>query len=246
MSKTSNIVKALKVFTSSAARPSIVRFVESMAKQQVASCPACGFLGQFSTFGDNNRPRAQCPRCKCLERHRLFHLADMSFQGKDVLHFAPEGVIRKSIMSSSPKSYVTADLVVGRADVALNIEKIDKPDSSLDAVVCLHVLEHVNDVRALSEIFRILRPGGILVAMVPIVEGWERTHEDATIIDRELRRQHFLQGDHVRLYGADFRERLVEAGFSVREYTADGSNSVKFALQRGEKIFFGEKKLLPL
>jgi SAM-dependent methyltransferase len=42
------------------------------------------------------------------------------------------------------------------------------PSESLDAVVLLNVLEHIeDDRRALSEVHRILRPGGIAVVEVP-------------------------------------------------------------------------------
>ena len=42
------------------------------------------------------------------------------------------------------------------------------PDASIDGIVCLNVLEHIDDhVAALANIFRILRPGGIAHIEVP-------------------------------------------------------------------------------
>jgi SAM-dependent methyltransferase len=45
------------------------------------------------------------------------------------------------------------------------------PSESQDLVICSHVLEHVADDRGLVlEILRVLRPGGSLIAMVPVNE----------------------------------------------------------------------------
>ena len=57
------------------------------------------------------------------------------------------------------KTYRTADIKPGRADMVLNIEAVDLLDRSFDCIVCSHVLEHVNDRKALAEMFRLLRPG---------------------------------------------------------------------------------------
>lgn len=52
----------------------------------------------------------------------------------------------------------------------LQFDLLDCPllDSTIDAVVMLNVLEHIeNDEKALSQVFRILKPNGVLVAEVP-------------------------------------------------------------------------------
>ena len=123
----------------------------------------------------------------------------------------------------------------------LNLENIELPDASVDVVVANHVLEHVDDHRALGELFRILRPGGRLIATVPIVEGWERTYEDPTIDDPARRAAHFGQWDHVRYYGRDFRERITGAGFTLQEFAATGDQAVRHSLLRGERVFIGLK-----
>jgi SAM-dependent methyltransferase len=49
-----------------------------------------------------------------------------------------------------------------------DITRCPLPDNCLDAVVMLNVLEHIrDDRRALREVFRILRPGGLLIMEVP-------------------------------------------------------------------------------
>jgi predicted SAM-dependent methyltransferase len=123
-------------------------------------------------------------------------------------------------------------------DLRLDLENVELPDGSAGLVICNHVLEHVNDTKALAELARLLRPGGALVCSVPIVEGWESTYEDPTITDPKLREVHFGQHDHVRLYGRDFRTRLSAAGFtSIEETTCTGADAVTFSLTPGERIF---------
>lgn len=202
-------------------------------------CPCCGHLGRFDTYGHPPRYGARCPKCGSLERHRLIVLADQKadfFTGKTVLHFAPEQILSR-IIGASANRYVTADLAPGRADRILNIEQINQPDLSWDVVVCSHVLEHVQDKVALAELHRILREGGLLVAMVPLIEGWKTTYEDPTITSERDRQTHFGQFDHVRYYGRDFRDRLENAGFDIREYSANGPDAVKYGLIRGTKVF---------
>ncbi len=207
-------------------------------------CPCCGYLGRFDTMGHPPRYGSVCPLCGSMERHRLLILADQTenfFSGKKVLHFAPEAVIYQ-IIRTRAKKYVTADSEPGIADFVMNIESIEQPDESWDIVICSHVLEHVNDQLALSELYRILRKGAILVAMVPLIEGWEKTYENPSITKLQEKQLHFGQRDHIRYYGRDFRDRLKHVGFSIREYTAYGSDVVKYGLLRGEKIFICTKQ----
>jgi len=205
------------------------------------TCPCCGQIGKFWPFGLDNLPGSVCPSCFSLQRHRLFKLAlddgFINLSGKLVLHFAPEDVLVKIIKSAGVSSYISADLEPGRASRILNIESIDMPSDSIDVIICFHVLEHVNDRAALAELYRILRPDGVLVAMVPLIEGWSTTYEDSDITTERDREMYFGQNDHVRMFGSDFRDRVRQAGFQIDEYTADGKRSVLHGLIRGEKVF---------
>lgn len=209
-----------------------------------AQCSCCSYKGPFLRFGA--RPGAKCPKCGSGERHRLFALAAregfLGFSGQNILHFAPEPSITRIVKDQRPAEYRTADLKPGKADMVLNLEAIDLPDASVGMVIASHVLEHVDDRKALSEIHRILTPGGQLVAMVPIVEGWDKTYENPAITSPADRAVHFGQFDHVRYYGADFRDRLAEAGFSVTERTAGGAENVQYRLGRGSKVFLGKRR----
>ncbi len=83
--------------------------------------------------------------------------------------------------------------------------------------------------------------GGMLVALVPLVQGWAKTYEDPSLDGPEQRERHFRQSDHLRFFGADFRDRLRDAGFRVSEFTADGPDSARYRLAPGEKVFLAEK-----
>ncbi|MBT3069587.1 methyltransferase domain-containing protein [Rhodomicrobium sp. Az07] len=208
------------------------------------NCNICGFEGLFDLAGWPLRIDANCPRCGSLERHRLFRLWLANnidaVRDRDVLHFAPEG-FATGFLKPLAHSYVNADLEMGRADIVLDIEKIDLASSSLDTVICSHVLEHVDDRKALAELFRILRPGGLCILMVPLVEGWDTTFEDPNIKDPKGRAIYFGQDDHVRYYGADFRDRVRDAGFTLTEFTAVEPFVTRHALQRGDKVFVARR-----
>jgi SAM-dependent methyltransferase len=214
-------------------------------------CSVCGHFGRFFAYGNplafGLNLDALCPKCLSLERHRLLVLCDKSrdiFAAKDILHFAPEFGISAYIRSRGPRRYVTCEYGSKNADLDIDIEAINLPTGEFDLVVCCHVLEHVSDVKALPELFRILRGGGILVAMTPVIEGWAYTFEDdtklSTVDDRLL---YFNQHDHVRFFGSDLRERFKSVGFTVDEYTAIEPEVSKHGLIRGEKVFLCKKPI---
>ncbi|MEC9345219.1 MAG: methyltransferase domain-containing protein [Pseudomonadota bacterium] len=214
--------------------------------QYARECPICGFQGRFLPYSWPPRIDAMCPACGSVERHRLLALAmtgdtGLVKAGDDVLHFAPERWVRPMIAGLKPATYRTADIDPKRADMALNIEALDLPDASVDVVIASHVLEHVDDAKAIPEIFRILRPGGRFLCMIPIIEGWDHTFEDASIATMKERKRHFEGKRHLRYFGRDIRDRLAAAGFRVGEHTAFGRDVLRYGLQRGEKVFVATK-----
>ncbi len=227
--------------------PKILRDIRSLVHRtrpmSERHCSLCDYYGFFSDFGRPPRLDAVCPKCGSLERHRLFWAwfrGDSKKLDEPILHFAPEQILEKNLRRIYA-NYKTADLF-DKADLQLNIEDINVPNASINTVICNHVLEHVDDLKALSEIHRILSDDGRLVVSVPIVEGWERTYENSNITDPSLRSLHFGQADHVRFYGRDFRDRLRNAGFSkIEEITAEGDDVIEYGLLRGDKFFVCSK-----
>jgi SAM-dependent methyltransferase len=208
-------------------------------------CNVCGYQGLFGPAGGGLRMDAKCPRCNSAERHRLFKLwldgNRERLKAAEVLHFAPEKGL-SALIRPLARSYRTADILPGRADLVLDIERIGLPDASVDVIVCSHVLEHVDDAKALVEQYRVLRPGGLCLIMTPVVEGWTRTYENPDLHKPHERTLHFGQHDHVRYYGADIRTRIAGAGFALQEFTAEGPDIVRYALLPGEKVFIAAKR----
>ncbi len=96
----------------------------------------------------------------------------------------------------------------------MDIHDIQYPDDVFDVIYCSHVLEHVADDRqAMREFYRVLKPNGWAILMVPITA--DKTFEDPFLTDPAERLRLFGQEDHVRRYGPDFADRIQEAGFRV-------------------------------
>lgn len=203
-------------------------------------CPCCGRTSKFRLFGLPPRLNALCPNCRSLERHRflMLHLKANPnlIEGKAVLHFAPEEVIEAHLKKAAAR-YVGCDLNPRPGHVAIDIENMDLPDAGFDLILCSHVLEHVDDRKALAELRRVLKPGGTLLLMFPLIEGWPTTYENASVSTPEGRLRHFGQEDHVRYFGADARDRIRAAGFELSELTASEPEVGDYGLNRGEKIF---------
>jgi len=171
----------------------------------------------------NVRENALCPKCLSLERHRLMWLYLKEKTGfftekLKVLHIAPEQCFYGRFRNMANLDYTTADLESPLADIKLDVQQIPLPDNTFDMVICNHVLEHVeDDHKAISEIYRILKPGGTAIMQVPVMMENEKTYEDPSVIDPDERLKHFHQKDHYRIYGADFPERVKKAGFRITE-----------------------------
>lgn len=208
-------------------------------------CNICRYFGFFKAQGA--RIDALCPKCGSLERQRLLMLQmqrgvipELNDANAKVLHFAPEKIL-EGIFRQVFKNYKTADLFE-KADLCLDMEEIDIKSESYDVVLANHVLEHVDDLKASLELSRILKNNGMLVCTVPIVEGLDETYENVAVTNERDRLLHFGQSDHLRLYGKDFRDRIISGGFILEhEFTAQGEDVVDYALMAGEKIFVFRK-----
>lgn len=207
-------------------------------------CPLCGWRGHsFSDYQGrfgHVYPHSVCPICYSQPRHRTLFFFLREFlknrQTEKFLHFAPEPCITKVVRSYSKIDYLSVDLDALSAMRKENITGLSFPDDHFDFILCYHVLEHIpDDAKAMQELFRVLKVGGIAIIDVPIDFGREITFEDPTIVTPQQSEEAFWQFDHVRLYGQDFPERLRHAGFLVsQEYFARslGTNYIaKYGLE---------------
>jgi len=200
---------------------------------------------RFLPYGyRKQRPNVLSPSTLSLERHRLLWLylqKETTFFEKElkVLHMAPEQCFLSIFKKMKNLDYTTADLYSPIVDVKADILDLPFEDELFDFVLCNHVLEHIeNDTKAMSELFRVLKPGGIGIFQIPQDLSLEQTYEDSSITSPEERAAHFGQYDHVRIYGKDYFDRLRKVGFKVNEidYSAKLSPDLveKYCLAKGE------------
>jgi SAM-dependent methyltransferase len=196
------------------------RLSARMLRGEGRECPCCG--GHFRRM---SRRRLSgwggiCPRCRSHPRHRAIALllARGDLHGRRLLHFAPEPLFDPVFERLPRIERVTADLYAP-ADLRLDITEMDLPDGSFDLILCSHVLEHVPDDRAaMSELRRVLAPGGLVLVLVPY-RADRPTYEDPSITSPLDRMVAFGQQDHVRIYGTDLADRLRAVGFEVEDRT---------------------------
>lgn len=136
-----------------------------------------------------------------------------------MLHVAPELCFMDRFEELENLEYITADIESPLAKVKMDIHEIPFEENSIDIIFCNHVLEHVDDdIRALNEMKRVLKPGGWAILQVPFFYPLPKTtYEDKSITSPSEREKAFGQDDHVRMYGEDYAERLASVGFKVDE-----------------------------
>jgi SAM-dependent methyltransferase len=209
----------------------------------------------FLPYGyGKQRNNVLSPSTLSLERHRLlwlylknetnFFSADTetsSAQRKKVLHFAPEQCFLKRFRKLKNLDYTTTDLLSPIADVKADICNLPFKDNTYDVILCNHVLEHIpDDTKAMQELYRVMKVGGMGVFQIPQDLNRKTTFEDNSITDKKERAEIFGQYDHVRIYGRDYFDKLRSIGFKVEavDYTATlSAEAIKtYCLAKGEII----------
>ena len=213
-------------------------------------CPICdGHYRSFLPYGRiNPRPNALCPSCLSLERHRLIWLylkerTNFFSQKLSVLHIAPEPCFVKRFEKIHGDNYITGDIESPLAKVKMDIHRIPFEENKFDVVLCNHVLEHVqDDIKAMKEIKRVLRPGGWAILQVPFFSPVpDDTFEDNSITDPREREKIFGQDDHVRKFGKDYPQRIERSGLKAILDDFAKSQRDKYGLQKREIIYKAEK-----
>jgi SAM-dependent methyltransferase len=179
-------------------------------------CSCCG--QSFKLFLYSKQMAALCPYCLSFERYRLLcrYLRDATDFGSrptKILDIAPVWCFQEFCRSFDNVEYVSIDLESPMAMRHMDIQNLEFKDDLFDCLICYHVLEHIDDDhKAMSELYRVLKPGGWAIIQVPIFT--ERTMERCEFTEEEA--EEILKYDcHLRSYGKDFGERLEAAGFKV-------------------------------
>jgi len=225
-------------------RRAVLLAVRPGLRGDAVQCPVCDATA--SGFF-----RGRCPSCGAVARHRVaaLFLQDelrIAETGGRVLHFAPEPALGPMISELPSVDYVPGDLVPDRGQKRVDAMAIDLP-RPFDGIITSHVLEHVpDDAKAMSEMFRVLRPGGWAMVMVPAWDALNETYETPAVRSLWQRHVHYGQIDHVRVYASrDVVTRLRAAGFDVEErhYAAElpPDRIDRFGLDTDDAIYLARK-----
>lgn len=230
------------------------------------TCPFCGYNARrLAWMGKDievikereivgaGRRCAKCYNCGSTDRERLvliylkeeYKLFDR-LKSLSILHIAPEEKISAQILEAGFSDYVCGDLFTEGYTYPqyvhdINILKIPFEENRFDLIICNHVLEHIiPDSRAIKELYRVLKIGGLAILQVPISNNMSKTFENDLVVNPREREQVFGQYDHVRIYGQDYEERLKTAGFSTERVNIS-SQYEHYGLNYKEDIFLGWK-----
>ncbi len=203
---------------------------------------------KFLPYGyEHQRQNVLSPSTLSLERHRLLWLylkneTDFFTTRKKVLHMAPEQCFLNRFKNLKHE-YITADLFSPIADVKADITDLPFEENTFDIIFCNHVLEHIqDDTKAMKELYRVMKKGGMGVFQIPQDLNRETTFEDNSITDKKERAKIFGQYDHVRIYGLDYFTKLRSIGFKVEEV----NYSQKISSELSSRYRLMEGELLPV
>jgi SAM-dependent methyltransferase len=118
----------------------------------------------------------------------------------------------------------------------VNIYAMPYPDNTFDAVILSEILEHLErDVDGLKEVYRVLKPGGVVAITVPNADypfWWDPINRTLEYLFKRPIRSGMFAGiwaNHVRLYTRDqLRESVKAGGFIVEVERAFTHHSFPF------------------
>ena len=121
--------------------------------------------------------------------------------------------------------------------------KLPFPGESFDAVLCIEVLEHLFLPQvALSEIRRVLRPGGRLIATTPNVAYWRR-RVDLALLGRwnpcgdDLSVAQPWRDPHIRFFNRGALKRLIQSvGFAHVRVGGHGGSFLRAVPWLGQRL----------
>jgi len=218
-------------------------------------CPCCGWrLRAFTAGGTSLKERdlSYCPRCNSKARHRRIWLfleehTNLFSAPLRLFEVAPKFSFARRFRKMSNLSYMAGDLQLHpESMLRMDVTAMPISSNSFDALICVHVLEEVmQDRLAMSEMFRVLKPGGWALVTVPTNMS-AMTYEDPSIVAPKDRKRAFGEPAHVRVYGYDLADRLRSNGFTVTMDLAEDvplQKRARYGLRPDENIFFCRKSV---
>lgn len=217
------------------------KILKPLYKGKNHQCNVCET--KLKNFAKLNNGDLICPVCGSISRtRRLYKLLNEEFIVPDIaiLDFSPFRILYRKWKKKTNIQYFATDF--GNdfiADYRYDITNIDCKDETFDLIICYHILEHiVDDKKAMSELYRVLKKNGTVLIQTPFKEG--EIYEDYSIVTEKERLKHFGQEDHVRIYSVEgLKERLQDSGFFVDVKIFEKDNYYGFS--QGEKILICKK-----
>jgi SAM-dependent methyltransferase len=230
-----------------------VKDFDQIPKVYLEKYDEIGFVQSLFSFETLNFLNYSCPCCYSSDRNRLIalylenelHLNNL--KENSFLDIAPDSQLRKYIKNKIGSGYRTADLNMTNVDDKLDICDMNIYQESIyDYILCSHVLEHVeDDVKAMSEFYRVLKKGGKAILLVPILLTLEEDFEDPKINTEEQRWRYYGLGDHLRLHSKNgFVKKLKNVGFTVHQHDIHffgQENYSKFGINTKSVLYIAEK-----
>ena len=206
---------------------------------------------KFISISFYNSEDKICPSCGALSRSRaLGEFVNKNFEdnSQKILDFSPHRSLH-DFFKSKFKNYISSDFENQfHAQKSYDITKINEPNKSFDLIICLHILEHIlEDQKAIIELNRVLKDNGNLLIQVPLKKG--KTYQDNSIISKQGRLKAFGQEDHVRIYGEDSLQLILnENGFITKptDIVKEFSNKEKkmYGFSKSEIIYICRKSTI--
>ena len=231
-------------------------------------CPICGsddasllpigspypVLKHLEVIGAGTRNQ-KCSICGSSDRDRLvflylkdyYSLFDDEKINVKILHVAPEDSLAKLIISRPKLYYLPIDSFehgynYPRYVKEMNLLNLELEDNSFDLVICNHVLQDIKDDRkAMNEIYRVLKLGGIAILQVPISYKITSVLEHEGDKNEEFCIERYGQRFHKRIYSYEgYVNRLTSVGFHV-EVIHLGKEYHRYSINHREPIFIARK-----
>lgn len=206
--------------------------------QELVSCPICSAIFK-------NPDSDVCPGCGSRARHRQIYdaIAQVGnpFTGRRVLANFANSVEKQFILKGSSELLNFDVRPVGEVDMQMDIQQMSPIKSSdYDGFLAVHVLNHVkDDVLALKEIFRVLKPGGVALLTIPYREDESTTQLTNVTEHYGVQSLEKYGVGSYRRYGLQDAFNLFKTLFDVK--VVDGFDSV---CKQSMKVFFLTKPMI--
>ncbi|RME43032.1 MAG: class I SAM-dependent methyltransferase [Chloroflexi bacterium] len=212
-----------------------LRLRDRLRQERRVTCSMCGWqghrFGYWAAISANQFLADQiCLECGSSRQTRL--LVELLEQRLDVtngqltlIEIGPSRASRRYFSQHPAVRYLAIDRFK-RSNILSDVMDLALRDNSADAFVCCNVLEHIVDYRrAISELYRILKPGRWGIIVVPETKELEKSYQ--------IRSVTFHGYGHIWEFGNDFVKRVAEAGFMVESVYTWDEDSTATSLRRG-------------